>query len=31
MDFGLVLQPHPPVWRIVDWARQAELAGFSHF
>ena len=24
MDFGLVLQPHPPVWRIVDWARQAE-------
>lgn len=31
MDFGLVMQPHPPVWRIVDWARQAELAGFSHF
>jgi probable F420-dependent oxidoreductase len=31
MDFGLVMQPHPPVWRIVDWARQAELGGFSHF
>ena len=30
MDFGVVLQTNPPAWRVVELARQAELAGFSH-
>jgi probable F420-dependent oxidoreductase len=30
MDLGVVLQCNPPAWRVVDLARQAELAGFSH-
>ena len=30
MDFGVVLQNDPPAWRVVDFARQAELLGFTH-
>ena len=30
MDFGVVLQCNPPAWRVVDLAKQAESAGFSH-
>ena len=30
MDFGVVLQCNPPAWRMVELARQAELAGFSY-
>jgi probable F420-dependent oxidoreductase len=30
MDFGVVLQNDPPAARVVDFARQAELLGFSH-
>jgi probable F420-dependent oxidoreductase len=30
MDFGIVLQTNPPASRVVDLARQAEAAGFSH-
>ena len=30
MDFGVVLQCNPPAWRVVDLAKRAELAGFSH-
>lgn len=30
LDFGVVLQTNPPAWRVVELARQAELAGFSH-
>ena len=30
MDFGVVLQNDPPGARIVEFARQAELLGFSH-
>ena len=30
MDFGVVLQNDPPAARIVEFARQAELLGFSH-
>jgi probable F420-dependent oxidoreductase len=30
MDFGLVLQTDPPAARVVDYARQAELYGFTH-
>jgi probable F420-dependent oxidoreductase len=30
MDFGVVLQCNPPAWRVVDLAKKAELAGFSH-
>jgi len=28
MEFGVVLQCNPPAWRVVDLAKQAELAGF---
>ncbi len=30
MDFGVVLQCNPPAWRVVDLAKKAEIAGFSH-
>jgi probable F420-dependent oxidoreductase len=30
MDFGLVLQPDPPPWRLVAMAKRAEEYGFSH-
>jgi probable F420-dependent oxidoreductase len=30
MDFGLVLQADPPASQVVDYARRAEAAGFSH-
>ena len=30
MDFGVVLQCNPPAFRVVELARQAELAGFSY-
>src|SRR6476619_4563390 len=30
MDFGIVLQNDPPAARVVELARQAEIAGFSH-
>jgi probable F420-dependent oxidoreductase len=30
VDFGVVLQCNPPAWRVVDLARQAELAGFRY-
>src|SRR5215203_3384665 len=30
MDIGVVLQTNPPAGRVVELARQAELAGFSH-
>ncbi|TWP34056.1 TIGR03842 family LLM class F420-dependent oxidoreductase [Leekyejoonella antrihumi] len=30
MDFGVVLQTDPPASRVVEYARQAELNGFSH-
>ncbi len=30
MDFGVVLQPDPPAWRVVDLARAAETHGFSY-
>jgi len=30
MEFGVVLQNDPPAWRIVDFARQAEILGFTH-
>jgi probable F420-dependent oxidoreductase len=30
MDFGVVLQNDPPAGRVVEYARQAELLGFSH-
>jgi probable F420-dependent oxidoreductase len=31
MDFGVVLQNDPPAFRVVEFARQAELFGFTHF
>ena len=30
MDFGVVLQPDPPPWRVVDLARRAETLGFGY-
>jgi probable F420-dependent oxidoreductase len=30
VEFGVVLQNDPPAWRIVEFARQAELLGFTH-
>ena len=30
MEFGVVLQNDPPAWRIVDFARRAEIHGFTH-
>ncbi len=30
MDIGIVLQTNPPAAKVVDLARQAELAGFTH-
>ncbi len=30
MDFGVVLQCNPPAWRVVDLAKKAEIAGFTH-
>jgi probable F420-dependent oxidoreductase len=30
MEFGVVLQNDPPAWRIVEFARQAEILGFTH-
>src|SRR6476619_3593453 len=30
MELGVVLQSNPPAWRVVELARQAEIAGFSH-
>jgi probable F420-dependent oxidoreductase len=30
VDFGVVLQCNPPAWRVVELARQAELAGFTY-
>jgi probable F420-dependent oxidoreductase len=30
MDFGVVLQCNPPASQTVEWARQAELAGFDY-
>jgi probable F420-dependent oxidoreductase len=30
MDFGLVLQADPPASQVVDYAKRAEAAGFSH-
>ncbi|GAA4966696.1 TIGR03842 family LLM class F420-dependent oxidoreductase [Actinoplanes utahensis] len=31
MDIGVVLQNDPPAREIVEWAKKAEAAGFSHF
>ncbi|GLY00031.1 MULTISPECIES: TIGR03842 family LLM class F420-dependent oxidoreductase [Actinoplanes] len=31
MDIGVVMQNDPPALALVDWARRAETAGFSHF
>ena len=31
MDIGVVLQNDPPARAIVEWAKKAEAAGFSHF
>ncbi|WP_433825430.1 TIGR03842 family LLM class F420-dependent oxidoreductase [Actinoplanes sp. CA-015351] len=31
MDIGVVLQNDPPALQIVEWAKKAEAAGFSHF
>ncbi|GIF36813.1 LLM class F420-dependent oxidoreductase [Actinoplanes xinjiangensis] len=31
MDIGVVLQNDPPALEIVEWAKKAEAAGFSHF
>jgi probable F420-dependent oxidoreductase len=30
VDFGVVLQNDPPAFRVVEFARQAELLGFTH-
>jgi probable F420-dependent oxidoreductase len=30
VEFGVVLQCNPPAWRVVELARQAELAGFGY-
>jgi probable F420-dependent oxidoreductase len=30
MEFGVVLQCNPPAWQVVDLAKQAEHAGFTH-
>src|SRR3954447_18198034 len=30
MEFGVDLQNDPPAWRIVEFARQAEILGFTH-
>jgi probable F420-dependent oxidoreductase len=30
MDFGVVLQNDPPAMRVVEFAKQAELLGFTH-
>jgi probable F420-dependent oxidoreductase len=30
MDFGLVLQADPPAAKVIDYAKRAEAAGFSH-
>jgi probable F420-dependent oxidoreductase len=30
VEFGVVLQNDPPAWRIVEFARQAEILGFTH-
>jgi probable F420-dependent oxidoreductase len=30
MDFGIVLQNDPPAARVVEFARQAEILGFTH-
>jgi probable F420-dependent oxidoreductase len=31
MDIGVVLQNDPPAMAVVEWAKKAEAAGFSHF
>ncbi len=31
MRFGIVMQPVPPIWQVVDYARRAEIEGFDHF
>ncbi|GGN81945.1 LLM class F420-dependent oxidoreductase [Actinoplanes lobatus] len=31
MDIGVVLQNDPPAREVVEWAKKAEAAGFSHF
>ncbi|KUL29985.1 TIGR03842 family LLM class F420-dependent oxidoreductase [Actinoplanes awajinensis] len=31
MDIGVVMQNDPPALALVDWAKKAEAAGFSHF
>lgn len=31
MKFGVVMQPNPPAWQVVDYARRAEIEGFDHF
>ncbi|GGN42262.1 putative F420-dependent oxidoreductase [Actinoplanes campanulatus] len=31
MDIGVVLQNDPPALEVVEWAKRAEAAGFSHF
>ncbi|GIE74359.1 LLM class F420-dependent oxidoreductase [Actinoplanes philippinensis] len=31
MDIGVVLQNDPPALEVVEWAKKAEAAGFSHF
>jgi probable F420-dependent oxidoreductase len=31
MDIGVVLQNDPPALAVVEWAKKAEAAGFSHF
>jgi probable F420-dependent oxidoreductase len=31
LDIGVVLQNDPPALEIVEWAKKAEAAGFSHF
>ena len=30
MDFGVVLQPDPPAWRVVELTQRAETLGFSY-
>ena len=30
IDFGLVLQADPPAAQVIDYAKRAEAAGFSH-
>ncbi|WP_433790421.1 TIGR03842 family LLM class F420-dependent oxidoreductase [Actinoplanes sp. CA-252034] len=31
LDIGVVLQNDPPALEVVEWAKKAEAAGFSHF